>query len=315
MTRTKYLAIVTVLGVVLTVTNYEARQERSDLALHEVGTNLYMLANAPSVEGMGGGGNTAIFVTGSGVTLVDTKISGYGPDIMDYVQQITDEPVTTIINTHTHWDHSGSNVSFPDTVNFVAHENTAGHMASTDCDDGAGYQGGSIKNCGAFKGENEKYLPNTTFSTRTTLFSGADQIDLYYFGRGHTDGDTFVVFKNARTMHTGDMFARKGLPYLDVANTNGSAIEFGATLEKAIAGIPDVDTIIPGHASTTLLWSDLENYSGFYNDILQTAREGRTAGRSVTDIVGSYTVPNQYQDFVVTEQRLRDTVQHVFDGN
>ena len=66
MTRTKYLAIVTVLGVVLTVTNYEARQERSDLALHEVGTNLYMLANAPSVEGMGGGGNTAIFVTGSG---------------------------------------------------------------------------------------------------------------------------------------------------------------------------------------------------------------------------------------------------------
>ena len=162
-------------------------------------------------------------------------------------------------------------------------------MASTDCDDGAGYQGGSIKNCGAFKGENEKYLPNTTFSTRTTLFSGADQIDLYYFGRGHTDGDTFVVFKNARTMHTGDMFARKGLPYLDVANTNGSAIEFGATLEKAIAGIPDVDTIIPGHASTTLLWSDLENYSGFYNDILQKAREGRTAGRSVTDIVGSYT--------------------------
>ena len=111
------------------------------------------------------------------------------------------------------------------------------------------------------------------------------------------------------------MFARKGLPYLDVANTNGSAIEFGATLEKAIAGIPEVDTIIPGHASTTLLWSDLENYSGFYNDILQTAREGRTVGRSVTDIVGSYTVPNQYRDFVVTEQRLRDTVQHVFDGN
>ena len=68
-------------------------------------------------------------------------------------------------------------------------------------------------------------------------------------------------------------------------------------------------------ASSTLLWSDLENYSGFYNDILQKAREGRTAGRSVTDIVGSYTVPNQYRDFVVTEQRLRDTVQHVFDGN
>ena len=52
-----------------------------------------------------------------------------------------------------------------------------------------------------------------------TLFGGADAIDLYYFGRGHTDGDTWVVFRNARTLHTGDMFARKGLPFLDVVPT------------------------------------------------------------------------------------------------
>ena len=107
--------------------------------------------------------------------------------------------VTTIINTHTRYDHSGANPEFPDTVNFVAHENTAAHLASTDCDDGMGFEGGSIKNCERFQGENRKFLPDTTFSTRHTLFSGADQIDLYYFGRGHTDGDTFVVFKDART--------------------------------------------------------------------------------------------------------------------
>ena len=104
-------------------------------------------------------------------------------------------------------------------------------MSSRDCDDGAGFEGGSIKNCEAFTGEDRKYLPKTTFSTQRTLFNGPDQIDLYYFGRGHTDGDTFVVFRAARTMHTGDMMARKGLPFIDAANTNGSATAPGATLQ------------------------------------------------------------------------------------
>jgi len=37
-----------------------------------------------------------------------------------------------------------------------------------------------------------------------------DQTDLYHFGRGHTNGDSFVVFPAARVMHTGDMFQLRG---------------------------------------------------------------------------------------------------------
>ena len=167
-------------------------------------------------------------------------------------------------NTHTHYDHSGSNPEFPDTVNFVAHENTAAHLASTDCDDGMGYEGGSIKNCERFQGENRKFLPDTTFSTRHTLFSGADQIDLYYFGRGHTDGDTFVVFKDARTVHTGDLFARKRLPFVDADNANGSATEFGADAAegRSTASPPVVgrrSTQLLGHADEPHVWQDLSN--------------------------------------------------------
>ena len=219
-------------GILLAVAANEARQARFDIRPLELADNLYVLTSDPAEQGMRTGGNTAVFVMSSGVALVDTKIRGYGQDILAEVRTITDKPVTTIINTHTHWDHSGANTEFPDTIDFVAHENTARHMASQDCDDGAGFEGGSIKNCEAFTGENRKYLPKTTFSTQRTLFSGADQIDLYHFGRGHTDGDTFVVFRAARTMHAGDMFARKGLPYIDAANTNGSATEFGATLHE-----------------------------------------------------------------------------------
>ena len=314
MKRLLCLSILAVAGVTLSATSNEARQARASLALHKVSDNLYMLANAPSVQGMGGGGNTAIFLTDEGVVLVDTKISGYGTGILAHIREITDLPISTIINTHTHWDHSGSNIEFPDTVNFIVHENTLAHMSRPTCDDGAGYQGGSITNCEAFKGDNSKYLPKTTFATRTSLFSGPQQIDLYYFGRGHTDGDTFVVFKEARTMHTGDMFARRGLPFLDVDNTNGSAIEFGATLQKAVEGIPGVDIIIPGHDLTTRTWEDFVKYSGFYNDVLMKARAGMAAGRTVSDVVAAYTVPAQYSEFQATADRLRATVQHTFDG-
>ena len=314
MQRIMFLAAVTVIGVTLAAASYEAQQARHPIRPLELADNLYVLTSDPAEQGMRTGGNTAVFVTADGVVLVDTKIKGYGPDILAEVRQITDLPVTTIINTHTHWDHSGSNPEFPDTVNIVTHENTAANMASTDCDDGAGFEGGSIKNCEQFQGDNARFLPDETFSTQHTLFSGADQIDLYHFGRGHTDGDTFVVFKQARTVHTGDMMARKGLPFIDAANSNGSATEFGATLKKAAAGIPDVDTVITGHADEPHVWQDLVDYAGFYDDLLMQAHQGRAAGRSAAEIVASYALPDRYADFAAPTGRLEMIIPLMLEG-
>jgi len=146
------------------------------------------------------------------------------------------------------------------------------------------------------------------------LFSGRDQIDLYYFGRGHTDGDIFVVYKEARTVQTGDMFARKGLPYIDSASSNGSASEFGETLRKAVAGISDIDNVITGHADDPHTWNDLVNYSGFYNDLATKAKNANSSGQSVDDFVSEYRAPTQYNDFAVDEGRLRTVVQLIYNG-
>ena len=73
----------------------------------------------------GGGGNTAAFITAKGVVLVDTKLPGWGRPLIDKVKELTNQPVTTIINTHTHFDHVSGNVEFPATVEVVVHENTA----------------------------------------------------------------------------------------------------------------------------------------------------------------------------------------------
>ena len=61
----------------------------------------------------GGGGNTAVFVTVDGVTVVDAKNPGWGKPILDKIKELTPKPVTTLINTHTHGDHVSGNVEFP----------------------------------------------------------------------------------------------------------------------------------------------------------------------------------------------------------
>src|SRR5207237_6311709 len=83
------------------------------------------------------GANTVILVTDSGVGLVDTKLSGYGAVILQKVKKVTDKPVTTIINTHTHGDHVGSNEGFPGSVDIVAQENTKANMAKMTAFQGA----------------------------------------------------------------------------------------------------------------------------------------------------------------------------------
>src|SRR5262245_8690143 len=86
----------------------------------KVRDNLYMITN--------GGGNTGVFITSTGVVLVDTKNPNNGQGIMDQVRTVTNKPVTLVINTHTHADHTGSNEFFTDNVQFVAHDNTKANM-------------------------------------------------------------------------------------------------------------------------------------------------------------------------------------------
>src|SRR5687767_7234898 len=191
------------------------------------------------------GGNTAVFITADGVTVVDTKIPGWGQSLIDKVKEITDKPITTVINTHTHFDHAGGNPEFPATVEIVTQENTARLMREGN--PVAGLQGPQAN---VFKDSGGRGLPKRTFKDRMTLGRGNDRIELHYFGRAHTGGDAFVVFPVARVLHTGDAFPNKGVPIMD-GNNGGSGLDYAATIDKA-AALPDIDTVITGHAARTM---------------------------------------------------------------
>src|SRR5438093_13714654 len=168
----------------------------------------------------GGGGNTAVFVTANGVVVVDAKNPGWGKPILDKIKELTNKPVTTLINTHTHGDHVSGNVEFPATVDIILQENTKTNMQKMIPNSTA--QDQTIPAQTIFQQNGGKGLPKRTFKDKMTLFKGPDEIDLFYFGRGHTNGDAWVLFPALRVVHAADIFSGKNVPLLD-ANTGGSA--------------------------------------------------------------------------------------------
>ena len=202
----------------------------------------------------GGGGNTAVFVTATGVVVVDTKNPGWGKPILDKIRELTDKPVTTIINTHTHGDHVSGNVEFPATVDVVTHENAKVSMAKMLAP--SGFPPSKATET-IFEANGGRGLPKRTFTDKMTIGSGNDQVDLLYFGRGHTGGDAWVVFPMLRVMHAGDIFSGKNVPILDAIN-GGSGVDMPDTLSKAADFAKNIDTIITGH-STQMTVADLRD--------------------------------------------------------
>ena len=155
MKRTVVLGLLLSVGALVAV---KAQQPPADapkvVEVEKVKDNLYVLR--------GGGGNTAVFITASGVVVVDAKNPGWGKPILDKIKELTPKPVTTLINTHTHGDHVSGNVEFPATVDFVAQENTKANMEKMPI----------------FKEHNGAGMAKRTFKDKMTIGKGADQIDL-----------------------------------------------------------------------------------------------------------------------------------------
>jgi cyclase len=276
MTRAGILGSVVVAGVLTMAVRATVAQNQPDqprvAEIEKVKDNLFVIT--------GGGGNTAAFVTGTGVVVADTKLAGWGQRILDKIKSVTDKPITTIINTHTHGDHVGSNEFFDPSVDIVAQENTAANMARMPA-----LQDASKKHA----------LPDRTYKDRLSLFSGRDRIDLYYFGSGHTDGDTLVVFRDLRVMHSGDLFAQPATPFID-ENNGGNGIAYPETLAKAAKGIANVDTIIPGHSAVTS-WAAFVEYGEFNREFLTAVQASVNAGKTVDQAVADLKLPEKFRGY------------------
>ena len=191
---------------------------RYNVTLERLKDNFYLF----EASGM----NVAALVTDEGVVLVDTMPHGWwGPALLNKIRAVTDQPITTIINTHSHQDHIGNTGVLSTTVTDVlVHENTQRQIEQSDLS-------ADIK---------LPFLSASTFSDRLSLMRGKHRIDLHYFGPGHTNGDTWVVFPSLGIMHIGDLAYKNDAPSFD-RKAGGSGVAYPDTLAKGLAATSGVD--------------------------------------------------------------------------
>src|SRR5580765_5247818 len=128
-------------------------------------------------------GNTTALITNEGVLLVDDKFEIDFPNVVAEVKRLTNQPVKYVVNTHHHSDHSGSNAKMQTLgVQVVASEQARANMVD-------GKQPG---------------LPTMVFERHAHVYLGGKNVELYHFGRAHTDGDIVVLFPEQRTLAAGD---------------------------------------------------------------------------------------------------------------
>ena|SRR5688572_20641329 len=174
-------------------------------------------------------GNTTVLVTNEGVLLVDDKFDIDHANILAQLKTVTNQPVKYVVNTHHHGDHSGGNAKLQAlNVQVVSSEAARQHMVDAK----------------------QPGLPNVTFTDRSLIRLGGKDVELYYFGRAHTNGDIFVYFPAQRALATGDAFTfGPATPQLIDYPGGGSAKEWPRTLDGALR--LDFDAVVPGHGDVT----------------------------------------------------------------
>jgi cyclase len=190
----------------------------------------------------------------------------------DRIASVTPAPVTTLVNTHHHGDHTYGNFVFsPATI--VAQENCRAEMLAH------GFPG----NTGVWEpvdwGEVKVAPPTLTFTDRVRLWSGDRPVEVSYVGQAaHTSNDSLVWLPEQEVLFCGDLLFNGGTPFLLMGSVLG-AIE---VLTEVVAPIP-ARVIVPGHGAPCDQ-ALIATVVGYLDFVLATAQKGIDAGLSPLDL-------------------------------
>jgi glyoxylase-like metal-dependent hydrolase (beta-lactamase superfamily II) len=261
------LTALVVLGSIITLAASQqvptlTPEQEARLRIREVMDGLYVI---PGFDGGQSGGNVAVRVTDDGVIIVDDKFPYSFDFITEQVRSVTDQPIKYVLNTHHHDDHSGSNADFLASAEVIAHKNARANI---------------VRN-------NQPGAPRIIFADETAVFLGGVEVQMFHFGRGHTNGDAVAYFPDLRTVHTGDLFVfgqrlngSTLSPFWDFGN-GGSVLEWPATLTGLLA--LDFDTVIPGHGPI-LTKADIRTFRGKLETVIDRVSREIAAGATRDDI-------------------------------
>lgn len=267
----KRLILLTVLGVALAGGTYVRAQfgdKPSKLDVVKLKDDLFVIHNdyVP--------GNTTVMVTNEGVIMVDDKFEIDSVGILAEVKKITSQPVKYVINTHHHGDHSGGNAKLQATGAQVV----TSWQARQNMVDGK-----------------QPGLANITIENKASLYLGGKRVDLFYFGRGHTNGDIVALFPAQRVLASGDLFTiGDSTPELVDYAGGGSAKWWPQTIE-GVLGL-DFDQVVPGHG-TVGTKADMRKFHDTSIRLKDRVHEMIVGKKSKDEIAKMLTAEFHYADF------------------
>ena len=250
-------------------------------------------------------GNSTILVNERDAIVIDDHVSPAAAWVLvEELKAVTDKPVTTVVNTHFHFDHAHGNQIFAPEVQIIGHEFTRRALLDdpvskplyqsfyspkvvegqfetlrkriADEKDPAARaklqtQLTSAENNYASQKELRPTPPNVTLTTQLTLHRGNREIQIRYLGRGHTAGDVVVYLPNEKVVITGDLLTSS------TSNMSDSyPLEWVATLEELKK--LDFDTVVPGHGDAYTDKAKIDYFQAYLRDVWAAVSELKKQG-------------------------------------
>ena len=263
-----------------------------EIVTHPISEGIYYL--------QGAGGNIGVSAGEDGVFIIDDQFAPLTEKIQAAIAELSGEPVQFVVNTHFHYDHTDGNENFGAAGALIVAQENARERMTVDS---------VIQLMGEFQ---EAYdpqgLPRITFDEGLTFHYNGQTIRIHHLGPGHTDGDAIVHFVEADVMHTGDVFVRYGLPFVDVPN--GGNVNGMIRVTRALLEMTGDDTqIIPGHGQLATR-EDLVDYLVMLETIRDRVYEGIEAGQGLEEIIAG----NPTRDYPQSGIGARDFVTTVYQS-
>lgn len=236
---------------------------------------------APIRDGLylvtGRGGNIVASTGANGTFLVDDQYAPLTGRIQAALDEVTDQPVRFVINTHWHGDHVGGNENFGAAgAVIVAHENVRRRMSSD--------QFMAVFNS-TVPAAPPQALPVITFAESVNLHLNGIDVRVRHVASAHTDGDAVVYFEQADVLHMGDIYFNGLYPFIDLGSGGGiDGMIAGVALGVELAGERTV--VVPGHGPL----GDRDSLAA-YGEMLTDFRDRIAAlkadGKSLEEVVAA----------------------------
>jgi cyclase len=226
------------------------------------------------------GGTIAFYLSKEGAVIVDAQFPDTAPHLIDELKKKSEKPFHLLINTHHHGDHTAGNIAFKDLVPHVlAHANSKTNQQNV-----------AVKQ----KTEDKQLYPDLTYTDTWCEKAGKEEICLYYFGAGHTDGDSIVHFKKADIVHMGDLVFNRRHPYID--KSAGASIDnWIKLLDKTTSTFSKKTQYICGHAGDgydiQLKTDDLKAFRDYLGNVLKFTDGEIKAGKTKEEILKATEIP------------------------